>query len=267
MKRGRMGRRQNYGFQKRQKEIEKQKKKDEKAEKKRARKEADEQAASADDGDAGGEGGGEDDEESDQPEPGGGAAALDPELRARVHALCEEGWEIWDRFDAQVRQQAFHPFVAADYQVVLDALLPLRGPGLRFLEWGSATGVITIMADLLGFEACGIELDRDLVTQARALARRTGSDARFAAGSFLPTGYQWRDRGGDGRLGTIGHGDSGYLELGMPLEDFDVVFGYPWAGEEAMMLDLMKVHGRPGARFLLHSGGAVHVHRSGRAAA
>ncbi|HUG39322.1 MAG TPA: hypothetical protein VMM12_02500 [Longimicrobiales bacterium] len=198
--------------------------------------------------------------------PNEGAAELDPALRARLRALCDEGWDLWERFDTEVRRRDFHPFVAADYDVVLDALIPLRAPGLRFLEWGSATGVITIMADLLGFEACGIEIDPQLVEQARALARRTGSRARFTAGSFLPTGYRWRDGRGDSRLGTIGSGDSGYLQLGLPLEEFHLVFGYPWAGEEPMMLDLMRVHGRPDARFLVHTAGRVDVHTGGRVA-
>lgn len=165
-----------------------------------------------------------------------------------------------------MRQHEFHPFVAADYEVVQDALLRLRTPGLRFLEWGSATGVITIMADLLGFDAYGIELDPELVDKARHLARGAGSRARFTAGSFLPTGYRWRDRRGDGRMGTIGRGESGYLQLGLPLDEFDVVFAYPWAGEEAMMLDLMRAHGRPGARLLLHTTSGVDVYTDGRAA-
>jgi len=251
-----MAQRQNYGFQKRQKDLEKQKKKDEKAEKKRARKGAADEAASTD-------GGAEAKEDPDPPEPRIGGAELGPELRARLQALCEEGWSLWERFDIQVRQHAFHPFVAADYPAVLEAMIPLRGPGLKFLEWGSATGVITIMADLLGFDAYGIEIDRDLVDQARDLARRTGSKARFTVGSFLPTGYRWRHRG-DERLGTIGSGDSGYLALGMPLEDFDLVFGYPWAGEEPMMHDLMRVHGRPDARFLVHTADGVKAYRGGR---
>ncbi|MEX0893046.1 MAG: hypothetical protein WEB88_12835, partial [Gemmatimonadota bacterium] len=181
--------------------------------------------------------------------------------------LCEAGWDLWDRFDNQVRRQAFHPFVAADYPEVLEALIPLRAPGLRFLEWGSATGVITIMADLLGFDAYGIELDPALVDQARELARVTGSGATFTAGSFTPTGYRWRDSSGDERLGTIGHGESGYLQLGMALEEFDVVFGYPWPGEAPMMLDLMRVHGRPDAVFLLHGTDGVQLYRRGRAVA
>ena len=36
------------------------------------------------------------------------------------------------------------------------------------------------------------------------------------------------------------------------LDDFDVVFGYPWGREEPVMLDLMKRYGSPGALLLLH---------------
>jgi hypothetical protein len=195
---------------------------------------------------------------------GSAAPALDPVLRTRLHALAEEGREIWDRFDVEVRQNGFHPFVAADYENVLQALMALRAPGLRFLEWGSATGIITIMADLLGFEAYGIELDARLVETARELARKHGSNARFAAGSFLPSGYRYRPRHGDGRLGTIGDGESGYRELGVPLDDFDLVYAYPWGGEEPMMLDLMKSYGGRDARLLMLAGSEVRVYRGGR---
>lgn len=193
-------------------------------------------------------------------------AGGDAELRAKISALSEEGWEIWRRFDTEVRQNEWHPFVPADYEVVLDALIELRAPGLRFLEWGSATGVITIMADLLGFEAYGLELDGELVDVARGLAERYGSSARFVAGSFLPSGYKYRPKGGDGRIGTIGDGASGYPALGHPLEDFDLVFGYPWHGEEPLMHDLMRAYGGRGARLLLHGGETpgVRVFRDGK---
>ena len=190
---------------------------------------------------------------------------LDAPLRARMAALCDEGQALWERFDIEVRQDEFHPFVAADYDVVLEALLPLRRPGLRFLEWGSATGVITIMADLLGFDACGIEIDADLVAVARDLAQRSGSGARFAAGSFLPAGYRWRPGSGDDRLGTIGSAVSGYQLLGLPLESFDIVFAFPWTGEEPMMLDLMRCYGSEQALLLLHGVyRGVEAYRGGR---
>jgi hypothetical protein len=164
-----------------------------------------------------------------------------------------------------VRRHEWHPFVAADYECVLQALLALRAPGLRFLEWGSALGVITIMADLLGYEACGIELDPALVVVARNLARRNESRARFAVGSFLPADYEWRPRSGDGRLGTIGEGPAGYADLGHPLADFDLVFAFPWTGEEPLMHDLMQRHGGSEARLLLYGvTGGVQVYRGGR---
>ncbi len=189
----------------------------------------------------------------------------DPPLRARLTALCDEGWEIWSRFDTDVRQRTWHPFVPADYDRVLQTLLTLRAPGRRFLEWGSAQGVITIMADLLGFEACGIEIDPALVRTARDLAARYESGARFAVGSFLPEGYAWKPRSGDGRLGTIGQGVAGYAELGHPLEDFDVVFGYPWTGEEPMMHDIMRRYGNRGATLLFYGvSEGMEVYRDGR---
>jgi hypothetical protein len=187
-------------------------------------------------------------------EPAAPPPDADAALLARLAALGDEGAEIWRRFDREVRRHEFHPFVPADYGLVLQVLLALRAPGLRFLEWGSATGVITIMADLLGFEAYGIELDPELVEIARGLAGRFGSGARFASGSFLPAGYAWRPRTGDGRTGTIGAGASGYDELRHPLDDFDLVYAYPWDGEEPMMHDLLRDRGRPGARLLLHGG-------------
>jgi hypothetical protein len=213
-----VARRPNFGHEKRQKDIKKKEKRDEKAARKLARR------------DVGGD-----------------------DLRDRLTALFAEGWQIWESFSVEPRENDFHPFVPADYEVVLETLLPYRESGGKFLEWGSATGVISITADLLGFESFGIELDPQLVTTARGLAGRYGSEARFAEGSFLPAGYEWKSTGGDGRLATIGDGPSGYRELGHHLDEFDFVFGFPWGGEEPMMLDLMRAYGRPDARLFLNT--------------
>ena len=121
------------------------------------------------------------------------------------------------------------------------------------------------MADLLGFQAFGIELDKELVQIARELAVRGNSGATFARGSFLPQGYRFRPPDGDGRLATIGQGPSGYLEMGHHLDEFDLVFAFPWGGEEPMMLDLMRAYGRPDAHLLLNTvNDGVRVYRDGR---
>ncbi len=190
--------------------------------------------------------------------------SADADRWARVNALCEAGWAVWDEFAAGEAERPFHPFVAADYDVVRDALWPYRGRSLRFLEWGSATGVITVMADLIGFRAAGIELDSNLVGMARTLAERFGSRATFAHGSFLPDGYRWRSADGDTRTGTIGSGRSGYQILGQSLDEFDIIFGYPWDGEASMMHDLMNRYGRSSAVLLLHGAGTgVRAFRAG----
>ena len=181
-------------------------------------------------------------------------ADLPPELLARLEALHEEGRQIFERFERDVRSAEFHPFKPADYTAIVDMLLPFSGECRTFLEWGSATGVIAITADLLGFEAYGIEIDASLVDMSNDLARRHGSDARFVAGSLLPDGYEWRSPSGDTRLGTIEEGVSGYSQLGMPLHDFDLVYGYPWSGEAAMMRDIMQRCGGNGSRLLINRG-------------
>lgn len=189
-----------------------------------------------------------------------GSVQLDPALLSRIEALHEEGRALFRDFDRDVRSAAFHPFKPADYGGIVDMLRPFRGLGARFLEWGSATGVIAITADMLGFDAYGIEIDPYLVDIARDLAERFGSSARFAAGSLLPEGYEWRAASGDPRLGTIEPGEPGYAELGLALSDFDLVYGYPWSGEEDMMLDVMRTRGRDGGRLLLNGGRGVTIY-------
>jgi hypothetical protein len=180
--------------------------------------------------------------------------ALDDDaIRARLATVLDVGWTAYEEFTAKVSDHTFHPFIAADYEQVVESLWPYRNSGKRFLEWGSATGVIAIIADVLGLEAYGIELDSSLVGTARQLATSLGSNAQFVHGSFIPDGYRWRPKDGDDRTGTLGSGRSGYLALGHPLDDFDIVFGYPWDGESVMMLDIMKQYGRRDALLLVHS--------------
>ncbi len=176
-------------------------------------------------------------------------------VRDRIDALIEEGMTLFSEFDRSVREKSFHPFVAADYNVVLETLLHLRESRRSsvptFIELGSGHGVITIMADLLGFDAAGIEIDGSLVSIARDLAKRYESKARFAVGSFLPSGYRWKSESGDNRMGTLGSGPSAYLELGRALDDFEIVYAYPWEGEAPIIRDLARRYANPRAKLIL----------------
>lgn len=190
---------------------------------------------------------------------------MEDALLAKIKRVIAEGSEIARAFERDVRREGWHgwhPFVAADYNVVLDQLLELRQPGASLIELGSAIGVIAIMADLLGFDACGIEIDESLVAVARRLADKYQSKARFAQGSFLPSGYEYRAPNGDRRIGTLLKGVSAFPQLGRSLNDFDIVFAYPWEGEAPILKDLMKRCGRSDARLILYGHPSPRERRS-----
>ncbi len=190
-------------------------------------------------------------------------------MTERLDQVVADGISVWQSFQEQIRPYGFHTFMPGHYESVRDTLTAVlatasrKDTAPRFLELGSATGVITIMADIMGYRtASGIEIDPFLVEAARALARRHGSRARFAAGSFLPAGYTWHDERGDSRLGTLGLGAAAYSSLGHTLDTFDVVYGYPWDGEAQILHDLMARYGAPEALLLLHGGaGRITVYR------
>ena len=64
--------------------------------------------------------------------------------------------------------------------------------GQRFIEWGSGIGVVTCLAEWLGFDAVGIEIERSWCDIAEELADDHDIDAQFACGSFVPHGAEPR---------------------------------------------------------------------------
>jgi len=74
-------------------------------------------------------------------------------------------------------------FVPSDYEVAWYAMSH-RKPG-RFCEWGSGLGIAVGLAELLGYEASGIELDRDLADASRRLLQDHGLRASITTGSYL----------------------------------------------------------------------------------
>jgi hypothetical protein len=193
-----------------------------------------------------------------------GRVSTDPvhSLAARLDAVVAEGWALWERFDLDVRTKRFHPFVAADYDVVRAALERHCRAGQRFVEWGSATGVITIMADVLGCDAVGIELDGALVRRAREFAARVGSSATFVEGSFVPSGFRSR---ASATSQWTGEGASAYPGMGRALDDFDVVFVFPWDGDFQVMVDIMAQYGSSDALLMMYTvEGRMRYFRGGK---
>lgn len=169
-----------------------------------------------------------------------------------VDALLRRGAEAWREF-LSGRGKLFHGFIPADTRAALDALHPLREDCQSFLELGSGIGVITILADLLGFEASGIEVVPELLDTSRRLAEEFDSSAQFVEGSFVPPDYRDQIDLLDAEFHTVTEGADGYEELGMEICDFDLVYGYPWPGEEEWMTQLIRSGAGPHTRMLRYS--------------
>lgn len=169
-----------------------------------------------------------------------GDLAVLPDLWAEADAI----WE------AHLTAPEFRGYVSADYQAVLNAMVQLRTRASTFLECGSGLGVIAIMASLLGFDACGIEAEPLLVDFARDLAEKYGPGAKFAVGSFIPDEFEWDPSKGEEVHITVIDLAAGYDELAMDLDDFDVIYAYPWPTEHQLYHNIMRQFGAKHATLL-----------------
>ncbi len=158
-------------------------------------------------------------------------------LQDTLQQLWAEAGQIWDRHE---NDPGFHAYVSSDYSSVYEALRRLQGRVLTVLEWGSGLGVVTIMADLMGFEAYGIEAELTLVELSEGLAKKYGASAKFAHGSFIPEEFEWDPASGDEDCRTMLDIEPAYSQLDMELRDFDLVFAYPWPTEHALYRRIMR---------------------------
>jgi protein-L-isoaspartate O-methyltransferase len=171
--------------------------------------------------------------------------------------------EVNDRIDGFMRN---HPtwgsgFVPSDFATVYRALRAIADTNLttgrRLCEWGSGFGIVAMLAELVGFQSCGIEIDRALVDQSHALADGFEFAAEFVHGSFIPRGSEGcaEEAYADNDAGVVWlvtETDGAYEELGLDPDDFDIIFAYPWPGEENVIDRLFDRCAADGALLLTY---------------
>jgi hypothetical protein len=152
-------------------------------------------------------------------------------------------------------------FVPSDFVTVYHALRAITeanlAPGNSLCEWGSGFGVVASLAGMLGFSACGIEIESDLVDASRRLTDDFGLGVEFVHGSFIPRGAEAcaEEAYADNNAGypwLVTDADDGYVELGLDPDDFDIVFAYPWPGEEYLFMTLFEKYAAEEALLLLY---------------
>ncbi|HUU83975.1 MAG TPA: hypothetical protein VM243_10780 [Phycisphaerae bacterium] len=155
--------------------------------------------------------------------------------------------------------------MASDFALVNTALERIaeenlaRGP--LFCEWGSGFGVVAMLASMHGFDACGIEVQSELVLAAEELADFFGCDVRFAQGSFLASCDEDLIQSAERSWWRTTEGRA-YEDLGLEPEDFDLFFAYPWPGEEYLFEALFARYASVGALLLTyHDAPGVLVQR------
>lgn len=190
-------------------------------------------------------------------------------LPESVKSMLVDADERIERFQFERRDAPVAAFVPCDFVLAYQALEHLNllnlATGHRFLEWGSGAGVVTSLASLLAWDAIGIEIEPDLVDMAESLAADYEVEVEFVRGSFVPPDCdidlaQQRD------INWLqSDGDDAYDVLGLDPDDFDVVFAYPWPGEEQIVFDLFADCAAEGALLLTYHGQeGLKLHRKVR---
>ncbi len=152
-------------------------------------------------------------------------------------------------------------FVPSDFETVYQALRAITDanltPGTSLCEWGSGFGVVASLAAMLEFMACGIEIEKNLVDASRRLADDFGLPVEFVQGSFIPSGAEscaeeaYADNNAEYSW-LVTDADDAYDELGLDPDDFDVVFAYPWPGEEYLITSLFEKYAAEEALLLMY---------------
>jgi len=177
---------------------------------------------------------------------------------ARVAEFMREANQRIDAFYEARWKKPIVAFVPSDLEAtwrMLDALFKSKtAPGRSFVEWGSGFAAVAGVASLAGFRACGIEIERPLVDEARKLMRDSRLEVEIVHGNFVPADageigdcnvdFTWLAEGGP----------DGHDALGLDPRDFDVVFAYPWPGEEKVIHRIFEAYGETGALLVTFHG-------------
>lgn len=192
-------------------------------------------------------------------------ALIDVPLMIHDESVPREIARFLDEADERIhnfiseRKVRISGFVPSDFVTVYQALNALvesdLATGDMFCEWGSGFGVVAMLAAKFDFESYGIEIEGSLVDAARELAQDFQMSVEFIRGSFVPPGGEsYLDRVMQTEVNWLSTDvDEAYSELGLSVRDFDVIYAFPWPGEEEAITSLFDGFAAVGSLLLTHN--------------
>ncbi len=160
----------------------------------------------------------------------------------------------WDHFSAKPLPQ----YIECDFDYVAQALAVCvhrkLADGTLFCEWGCGFGIVTGIAAILGFEAIGVEAEEFLCRQASELLVQNRVSAEIWQGNFLPRGARQLAVDEDPLVSLTHSIEPAYDQNDMSINDFALIFVYPWPGEEHFLKSVFHRFARVGALLLLYRG-------------
>ena len=108
---------------------------------------------------------------------------VDLEILIRQTPLSVEASEFLRDGRARFEKINCFDFVPSNYENAWSVLDQLKRGTL--CEWGSGLGIVVGLAEILGYDSCGIEIDPELAEVSRDFLRQHGLKASITTGSYL----------------------------------------------------------------------------------
>lgn len=179
---------------------------------------------------------------------------LEPKVSDWLGAARERLNVYWDKF----KEKPLPQYIECDFELVAAAMKHCCDQdlidGRLFVEWGCGFGVVTGIAGLLGLDAIGIEAEEFLCEEARKLLKLNNVEAEIWQGNFLPEGARQLAEPADPLVSLTHEIASAYEQNDFSLQDFAIVFGYPWPGEEHFLRLVFDRFAREDAILLMYRG-------------
>ncbi len=173
-----------------------------------------------------------------------------------------------EAFQDRRESASLEQFVASDHRLVYQTLAWIEqaqlATGRRFIEWGCGFAVNSCLAASLGWDVIAVDVEPELILQASQIVEIWHQPVELHCGNFLPRGAE--SLADDPYLLALGHpAEPIYETAGLDLEDFDVVFVYPWPGERHFIERVFMRFAAHGALLVCYRGPyEITVHQKRR---